>query len=271
MDVTGVFVVLALFSHFEDVVSQARYKEGMCLEFRNYLRSGDLYCSRDIDPIIGPYGKTHMNKCVMCREVLRERGYAVNDGTGWSGSPYADPGDDECCEYRSQMGPDGRLTCTRENNPVRDVSGQTHTNKCMMCAEKLMQGSIRYNINYGRQPFNPRQKRQAAGDQEVECDKILADLKKERTVCNGLWSPVCGSDGKTYSNKCFLCSEIAKSDVNITLKHEGECPEAIHERVNCSKYPQTRGRVLCKRSAQEVCGTDGETHSNECVLCDRIL
>uniref|UniRef100_A0A8C8AJ18 Kazal-like domain-containing protein n=1 Tax=Otus sunia TaxID=257818 RepID=A0A8C8AJ18_9STRI len=33
--------------------------------------------------------------------------------------------------------PGGRLSCTRENDPVRDASGKQHTNKCLMCAEKL--------------------------------------------------------------------------------------------------------------------------------------
>uniref|UniRef100_A0A8B9T5C4 Kazal-like domain-containing protein n=1 Tax=Anas platyrhynchos TaxID=8839 RepID=A0A8B9T5C4_ANAPL len=31
----------------------------------------------------------------------------------------------------------GRLSCTRENDPVRDSSGKQHTNKCLMCAEKF--------------------------------------------------------------------------------------------------------------------------------------
>uniref|UniRef100_A0A8D2LJ68 Kazal-like domain-containing protein n=1 Tax=Varanus komodoensis TaxID=61221 RepID=A0A8D2LJ68_VARKO len=33
------------------------------------------------------------------------------------------------------------------------------------------------------------------------------------------------------------------------------------------KYPQTKGRVLCRTSAREVCGTDGQTYRNECMLC----
>uniref|UniRef100_A0A663FGP8 Kazal-like domain-containing protein n=1 Tax=Aquila chrysaetos chrysaetos TaxID=223781 RepID=A0A663FGP8_AQUCH len=33
--------------------------------------------------------------------------------------------------------PGGRLSCTRENDPVRDSSGKQHINKCLMCAEKF--------------------------------------------------------------------------------------------------------------------------------------
>ncbi|NWX23725.1 ISK5 inhibitor, partial [Aegotheles bennettii] len=44
---------------------------------------------------------------------------------------------DDCSEYRSQFEAGGRLSCTRENDPVRDSSGKQHTNKCLMCAEKF--------------------------------------------------------------------------------------------------------------------------------------
>ncbi|NWH70786.1 ISK5 inhibitor, partial [Piaya cayana] len=44
---------------------------------------------------------------------------------------------DDCSEYRPQFEAAGRLSCTRENAPVRDSSGKQHTNKCLMCAEKF--------------------------------------------------------------------------------------------------------------------------------------
>ncbi|XP_072844986.2 ovomucoid [Pogona vitticeps] len=240
------------------------------------------------------------------------------------------------------MGPGGELSCTRENDPVRDASGYTHSNKCIMCAEKfkkeardgktggrgvnasgdrvvqgtlsrgnpnerncnpyggglqrgdpnnpcglgdrIAQGDYRSHTNCGgigettyynercrKGIFNNREKRNAAKEYKLECSKILADVNKNGTSCSDLWSPVCGSDGKTYSNKCFLCSEIVKSDDILALKHEGECPEVVRGMADCAKYPQTRGKVLCKRSTQEICGTDDVTYSNECMLCDRIL
>ncbi|XP_015265620.1 PREDICTED: serine protease inhibitor Kazal-type 5-like [Gekko japonicus] len=405
MKVTGVFVVLTLFNYFEDVASQARYKAGMCLEFQPFLQNGSLYCSRDIDPIIGPDGKTHTNKCVMCREVFKKRGFAVNERWSTSTSEkddgcreymayfrnggitctrendpvrdafgrqysnkcmmcaqkFKNGGDmpsyeknkiekersergDECYEYRSQMRPDGGLTCTRENDPIRDVSGRTHSNTCMMCAEKfkkeiregkfhgggaiqnpngnrivqsnpnrgninqnncnqvggslnrndvndpcsengrIAQGDYRshtncggvgessqHNANCQRQSFNQKKKKKAVIEHKLNCSQILADLKEKGNGCSSVWSPVCGTDGKTYSNKCLLCSEIERTEGGLALRHEGECPEDVHGTVDCSKYPQTRGKVLCETSTQEVCGTDGETYSNECMLCDKIL
>lgn len=43
---------------------------------------------------------------------------------------------DECQEFRDLF-KRGKLSCTRENDPVRDASGKQHSNKCIMCAEKL--------------------------------------------------------------------------------------------------------------------------------------
>uniref|UniRef100_A0A493TFN8 Kazal-like domain-containing protein n=1 Tax=Anas platyrhynchos platyrhynchos TaxID=8840 RepID=A0A493TFN8_ANAPP len=43
---------------------------------------------------------------------------------------------DECREFRDLF-KKGKLSCTRENDPVRDSSGKQHSNKCIMCAEKL--------------------------------------------------------------------------------------------------------------------------------------
>ncbi|KAF7249559.1 Serine protease inhibitor Kazal-type 5 [Varanus komodoensis] len=385
---------------FLDVTSQARYQEGMCHEFEQLLQNGNLYCNRDIDPVFGPDGKTHTNKCVMCREVLlpfpAEKKMHKKDGDCSEYWPYFTNGGfsctrennpirdasgkqhnnkcimclqrfknggkmnsveknqpqngnneeaDECNQYRSLIRPDGELYCTRENDPVRDASGRTHSNKCMMCAEKfkkearegkiagggggrgqspnangnrITQGSPSQGDknekncnehdgslqrNYGINPctvnqqiaqgdyrshtncggtgestyynekcqggrFSNRQKRKAA---KLDCSGTLSAPKKKGTSCSDLWSPVCGTDGKTYRNKCFLCSEIMKAEDFLTLKHEGECPEVVQGMVNCSKYPQTKGRVLCRTSAREVCGTDGQTYRNECMLCNKIL
>nr|P0DKM7.1 RecName: Full=Turripeptide Lol9.1; AltName: Full=Turripeptide OL11; Flags: Precursor [Iotyrris olangoensis] len=47
--------------------------------------------------------------------------------------------------------------------------------------------------------------------------------KRCLSVCSAEYEPVCGSDGKTYANKCHLMTEACWSPTSITLVHEGKC------------------------------------------------
>ena len=46
------------------------------------------------------------------------------------------PFQDQCAEFRDNM-KNGKLSCTRESDPVRDASGKMYNNKCSMCKEIL--------------------------------------------------------------------------------------------------------------------------------------
>uniref|UniRef100_A0A8D0B7P1 Kazal-like domain-containing protein n=1 Tax=Salvator merianae TaxID=96440 RepID=A0A8D0B7P1_SALMN len=42
--------------------------------------------------------------------------------------------------------------------------------------------------------------------------------------------------------------------------------------VNCRKYPHDKhGQIRCPRIHRAVCGTDGLTYGNECMLCAKII
>merc|ERR1712105_562547 len=47
--------------------------------------------------------------------------------------------------------------------------------------------------------------------------------------CPRIHRLVCGSDGKTYSNKCYLDYASCKSDGEITIANEGKCKKAVTE------------------------------------------
>ncbi|XP_029140150.1 serine protease inhibitor Kazal-type 12 [Protobothrops mucrosquamatus] len=98
---------------------------------------------------------------------------------------------------------------------------------------------------------------------KITCSQYPKDQKSQYR-CPKIYDPVCGTDGKTYSNKCELCSKIL-SGSKIDMAHEGKC-------VDCSKYPQpSKGTAAdCPQDHMPVCGTDGRTYPHICVLCARI-
>nr|ADI96222.1 Kazal-type serine proteinase inhibitor 2 [Procambarus clarkii] len=77
--------------------------------------------------------------------------------------------------------------------------------------------------------------------------------------CGRNLRPVCGSNGRTYGNACLL--ENARcADSSISLHHEGACTERREggTRRLCARY--------CGSISQPVCGSNGVTYYNQCML-----
>ncbi|KAJ8000999.1 hypothetical protein DPEC_G00186260 [Dallia pectoralis] len=52
--------------------------------------------------------------------------------------------------------------------------------------------------------------------------KPSCGITADHFACIDLYSPVCGSDGRTYSNECELCSHIQKCK-NIMIVKDESC------------------------------------------------
>ena len=58
--------------------------------------------------------------------------------------------------------------------------------------------------------------------------------------CTSEYSPVCGSDGATYSNECQMDRAACAKDIEITVARQGLCTDAVTGRVTmefCNSLP----------------------------------
>ena len=53
-------------------------------------------------------------------------------------------------------------------------------------------------------------------------------------MCIEVYQPVCGSNGKTYGNKCKLGVDQCKVDKNLRVIHEGECKKPSKSNITLS-------------------------------------
>ena len=60
----------------------------------------------------------------------------------------------------------------------------------------------------------------------MQCKKnpsIFLGCGPGERVCIKIYAPICGSDGKTYINRCFFDHAKRCDDPSLTIEHEGEC------------------------------------------------
>uniref|UniRef100_A0A8B9SYN4 Agrin n=1 Tax=Anas platyrhynchos TaxID=8839 RepID=A0A8B9SYN4_ANAPL len=95
--------------------------------------------------------------------------------------------------------------------------------------------------------------------------------------CSGVpESLVCGSDGKDYRSECDLNKHACDKQENVFKKFDGACDpcKGILNDMNrvCRVNPRTRRAELlprpenCPPKREPVCGDDGVTYDNECVM-----
>ncbi|XP_036137518.1 serine protease inhibitor Kazal-type 5 [Molossus molossus] len=251
-----------------------------CSEFRSLLQNGNLFCTRENDPVRGPDGKTHGNKCAMCKSVFqkedeeRKRKEAEKQRIATDhGSDGGKGGQtqDQCAEFLGNM-KNGKLSCTRESDPVRDASGKMYNNKCSMCKEILERQASGNNGYTGY-----RANRTESASKDV-CDEFRDRMKNGQLICTRESDPVRDADGKMHGNKCVMCKEKLEREAAERKKKEDEEKRNKGQTSNenqdqCQEFRSMvrDGKLICTRENDPVRGPDGKMHVNKCAMCQSIF
>jgi hypothetical protein len=169
------------------------------------------------------------------------------------------------------------MYCPDYYDPVCGTDGLTYSNSCM--ATNACVGIKHKGICPVPPPSCPDQDQDGYSPIGGECGPIDCNDRdpwiNPGMVCLEIFDPVCGADGKTYSNSCEALKHC------MQIKHEGECaqsptcPDADEDGysprggacgpIDCNDLdPEINPGVQCPEIYAPVCGVDGKTYSNTC-------
>ncbi|MCK9445286.1 DUF333 domain-containing protein [bacterium] len=119
---------------------------------------------------------------------------------------------------------EGGVTCLNVNNPVCGKDNKNYNNVCEakkvgievaykgVCGSCILEGKP-ITAEKGCCPGY----KVCPNDTKGVCQKSCGESSSGNIACTADWSPVCGENGKTYSNKCFI------NQAGIKIKYDGEC------------------------------------------------
>ncbi|XP_027683129.2 ovomucoid isoform X2 [Chelonia mydas] len=106
--------------------------------------------------------------------------------------------------------PSREVLCPRMADPVCGSDGVTYPNECLFCRE-ILRGNKIVKKHDGRCV-------------QVDCTGYMKTPTGQEAACTLEYSPICGTDGVTYGNKCAFCSAVANG-ADVDQNNDGECPQ----------------------------------------------
>jgi len=199
-------------------------------------------CNHLCDPVMnevcGSDGVTYRNRCIL--DTITCRTPSVQFA-------YEGP----CKEERADN--DCQTLCDPTKAEVCATNGQTYRNRCILDrVTRCSDASVKF-------------------DHDGPCEKVTvaapttATTKQDCDVfCDPTKAEVCGTDGKTYRNRCIL-DKIICGNPSLQFAHDGPCPSPTTPGTTTSACD-----IFCDPTKAEVCASDGQTYRNRCIL-DKVI
>lgn len=143
-----------------------------------------------------------------------------------------------------------KMKCISKYEPVCGSDGITYENSCTFGQVSCKEPGLKI-VKYG------------------ECDNKDSIDSCDVKSCPKNYDPVCGSDGKKYTNKCLYNQALCRQPDLQIVKCE-EAPKPKPKPKFTPKPPKAPVLSDCKKPcnsiAKPVCGSDGNTYGNLCSL-----
>lgn len=148
------------------------------------------------------------------------------------------------------------ITCPLSYFPICGSDGRTYGNECELEVQQCYNKDIIKLYDGECKSTTP-----------TPTTPILTTYNQkmcEEWTCHEIYEPNCGSDGKTYSNNCYLVKESYCKDPTLVKLYDGICrpttPYSTTESLFDCDNP------TCEEIYDPICGSDGRTYDNECWL-----
>ncbi|NXW35633.1 IOVO protein, partial [Phaetusa simplex] len=144
------------------------------------------------------------------------------------------------------------IACPRNYEPVCGTNGVTYPNECSLCKDFFRNRAL--------------DKKHDGRCVRLDCTGFLRSSSGAAIPCTMDYTPICGTNGVTYRNKCQFCNAVANG-LDVNLRNMGQCYQQ-GEDINCT--PQKGSNLICTSEYNPLCGSDGRTYGNKCQFCNAV-